>query len=91
MSTKLYVGNLPWSYTSDDLAQMFQAHGEVISANVVTDRMSGRSRGFGFVEMASQEEGQAAIAALNGSDASGRTLTVDVARERKPRTGGYND
>ena len=91
MSTKLYVGNLPWSYTSDDLAQMFQAHGEVISANVVTDRMSGRSRGFGFVEMASQEEGQSAISALNGSDAQGRTLTVDVARERKPRTGGYND
>ncbi|MBW2618471.1 MAG: RNA-binding protein [Deltaproteobacteria bacterium] len=85
MSTKIFVGNLPWSYSSDDLTQLFDAHGEVLSAKVITDRISGRSRGFGFVEMADEEEAKAAIAATNGTESEGRTLTVDVARERPPR------
>jgi len=85
MSTKIFVGNLPWSYSSDDLTQLFGAHGEVLSAKVITDRISGRSRGFGFVEMADDEEAKAAIAATNGTESEGRTLTVDVARERPPR------
>ncbi len=88
MSTKIYVGNLPWSCRSDDLRRMFEAHGEVDSAEVVTDRMSGRSRGFGFVVMSSDDEAKQAIQALNGSETDGRALTVDVARERKPRRPG---
>ena len=85
MSTKIFVGNLPWSYSSDDLAQLFDAHGEIISAKVITDRISGRSRGFGFVEMANDEEAKGAVGAVNGTEVEGRTLTVDVARERPPR------
>ena len=85
MSTKIFVGNLPWSFSSDDLTQLFDAHGEVLSAKVIVDRISGRSRGFGFVEMSSEEEAKVAIEAVNGTEAEGRTLTVDIARERPPR------
>ena len=84
----IYVGNLPFSYTSADLEKLFTKHGTVTSAQVVTDRTTGRSRGFGFVEMASDSEAQAAITALNGTDFGGRTLTVNEARPQEPRTGG---
>lgn len=82
---KIYVGNLPFETTDESLAQEFEVFGEVVSANVVVDRASGRSRGFGFVEMPAQAEAEAAIAGLNGKDMMGRTLTVN---ESKPREGG---
>jgi RNA recognition motif-containing protein len=88
MSRKIYVGNLPWSTTSSDLEQMFSAHGAVRSAEVISDRETGRSRGFGFVEMETDDGLQAAIAALNGHELNGRPLTVNEARERTPRPGG---
>jgi cold-inducible RNA-binding protein len=88
MARKIYVGNLPWSTTSADLEAMFAAHGAVRSAEVISDRETGRSRGFGFVEMESDEGSQAAIDALNGHDINGRALTVNEARERTPRPGG---
>ena len=88
MSRKIYVGNLPWSTTSSDLEQMFSPHGAVRSAEVISDRETGRSRGFGFVEMETDEGLQAAIAALNGHELNGRPLTVNEARERTPRPGG---
>ena len=81
----IYVGNLPFNVDDASLRTAFEAHGEVSSAQVVMDRETGRSRGFGFVEMPNQEQAQAAIAALNGSDLGGRTLNVNEAR---PRTGG---
>lgn len=84
MSKKIFVGNLPFSTTSETLKETFAAYGEVISAKVVTDRVSGRSRGFGFVEMPSAEA-DAAISALNGSELEGRPLRVDQANERPPR------
>ena len=84
MSNNIYDGNLPWSYSDDTLKELFEEHGEVTSAKVITDRMSGRSRGFGFVEMASGDEAAAAIEALNGYDAEGRELKVN---EAKPRDG----
>ncbi|HEX9642945.1 MAG TPA: RNA-binding protein [Acidimicrobiia bacterium] len=82
MSSKLYVGNLTFNTTSDDLKRLFAQHGEVRSAQVITDRDSGRSRGFGFVEMATSEEAKSAISALNGRDLDGRQLTVNEAKER---------
>ncbi|MDB5311313.1 MAG: recognition motif protein [Gemmataceae bacterium] len=85
MGTNIYVGNLPWSTTTDDLYTMFQQYGAVTRAQVITDRETGRSRGFGFVEMPNEAEAQAAIAALNNQDMDGRPLTVNVA---KPREGG---
>ena len=85
MATKLYVGNLPFQTTSDDLREHFAQAGNVESAQVVEDRMTGRSRGFGFVEMTSPEEAAAAIEQFNGKDFNGRNLTVNEAR---PRTGG---
>lgn len=88
MAKRLYVGNLPWSATSASLEALFSAHGEVKSAEVVTDRETGRSRGFGFVEMATDEGGQKAIDALNGTEVDGRAITVNEARERAPRPGG---
>jgi RNA recognition motif-containing protein len=88
MSRKIYVGNLPWSTTSSDLVQMFSPHGAVRSAEVISDRETGRSRGFGFVEMETDDGLQAAIAALNGHELNGRPLTVNEARERTPRPGG---
>jgi len=86
----IYVGNIAYSTTEDDLREMFGAHGEVSSARVITDRDSGRSKGFGFVEMSDSESAQAAIDALNGKDLDGRTLTVNEARprEERPRSGG---
>ena len=82
---KIYVGNLPFETTDESLAQEFEVFGEVVSANVVVDRASGRSRGFGFVEMPAQAEAEAAIAGLNGKELMGRALTVN---ESKPREGG---
>ena len=88
MATKLYVGNLPFQTTSDDLRDHFAQAGNVESAQVVEDRMTGRSRGFGFVEMTSPEEAAAAIEQFNGKDFNGRNLTVNEARPRTDRGGG---
>src|SRR5438874_13078185 len=88
MGKKLYVGNLAYSVSSSDLESLFGAHGTVESAQVITDRDTGRSKGFGFVEMGSEAEAQAAIAALNGQDNGGRALTVNEARPREDRGGG---
>lgn len=85
---KLYVGGLPYSVSDSQLEELFASHGTVESARVITDRMTGRSRGFGFVEMAGDSEADAAIEALNGTSFGGRTLTVNEARERAPRGGG---
>ena len=82
MSTNIYVGNLTFDAKNDDLKSLFAPYGEVSSANVITDRDSGRSRGFGFVEMASKEAADSAISALNGKGHGGRQLTVNVARPR---------
>ena len=88
MASRLYVGNLPYNFTSQDLQQLFSAHGGVRSAEVIMDRMTGRSRGFGFVEMESDSASQAAIAALHEKDVAGRKMTVNEARERTPRGPG---
>lgn len=88
MSKKLYVGNLSYNVSSSDLQELFAAHGTVESAQVITDRESGRSKGFGFVEMSNDEEAQAAIRALNGQEHMGRPLTVNEARPREDRGGG---
>ncbi len=85
MGRKLYVGNLAYGVTDSDLQQMFEAHGTVQSAQVIMDRDTGRSKGFGFVEMGSDQEAQAAITALNGKEVDGRALTVNEAR---PKTDG---
>ncbi len=90
MGSKLYVGNLSYNTSSSELEQLFGQHGTVQSAEVIQDRDTGRSKGFGFVQMGSDEEAQAAIAALNGQDLDGRALTVNEAkpREDRPRGGG---
>ena len=90
MGKKLYVGNLSYGVDSSALEQLFAAHGTVESAQIITDRDTGRSKGFGFVEMGSDAEAQAAIAALNGQQHDGRALTVNEAkpREDRPRGGG---
>ena len=88
MATNIYVGNLPWSTTTDDLYAMFQQYGAVTRAQVVTDRETGRSRGFGFVEMANEAEANAAIAALNNQQMNGRPLTVNIAKPRESGGGG---
>ena len=82
---KLFVGGLPFATTDDELKELFSAHGSVASATVVRDRDSGRSKGFGFVEFESEDEGKAAQTALNGSDMGGRTITVDAARPKENR------
>jgi RNA recognition motif-containing protein len=87
MSSKIYVGGLPYATTDAQLQEIFSAHGTVESARVITDKFTGRSRGFGFVEMASQEEAQRAIQALNGTDLDGRNLTVNEARPQEKRSG----
>jgi RNA recognition motif-containing protein len=87
MSTKLYVGNLSFNTTSQDLESMFGEFGSVQSANLIEDRETGRSRGFGFVEMSSKEEGEAAIASMNGKEVDGRALTVNEAKPREDRGG----
>ena len=86
----IYVGNLSFDVTQDDLEQAFASHGEVASANIISDKFSGQSRGFGFVEMPKEEEARAAIAALNGADLKGREISVNEARPRndRPRGGG---
>ncbi len=83
MSTNIYVGNLSFNTTSTDLQNLFAQHGEVAKAQVITDRDTGRSRGFGFVEMTSAEEAQAAINSLNGQNVDGRDLTVNLAKPRR--------
>ena len=88
MGRKLYVGNLSYNVTSEDLQRMFAPHGTVQSAEVINDRATGRSKGFGFVEMSSDGEAQAAIAALNGQEHGGRALTVNEAKPRENRGGG---
>ena len=87
MGKKLYVGNLSYDVTDSALEQMFAAHGTVQSAQVIMDRDTGRSKGFGFVEMGSDQEAQAAIQALNGKDSDGRALTVNEAKPREDRGG----
>ncbi len=90
MSMKLYVGNLAFQTTSEDLQELFGQAGTVESASVVEDRETGRSRGFGFVEMSSKEEGTKAIEQFNGKEHNGRSLTVNEARPREERGGGGN-
>ena len=91
MGRRLYVGNLSYNVDSSQLEQLFSQHGSVSSAEVISDRDTGRSKGFGFVEMSSDDEAQAAIAALNGQEHDGRALTVNEAKPKEPRTntGGY--
>ncbi|HLH53367.1 MAG TPA: RNA-binding protein [Verrucomicrobiae bacterium] len=88
MSTKLFVGNLSFNTTENDLQDAFAAHGAVTEANLMTDRTTGRPRGFGFVTMATPEEAQKAIEAMNGANLDGRSLTVNEARPKTERAGG---
>src|SRR5215217_9767328 len=87
MGKKLYVGNLSYQVDSSELEQLFGQHGQVLSAQIINDRDTGRSKGFGFVEMSNDDEAQAAIAALNGQEHGGRALTVNEARPREERGG----
>ena len=95
MKKRIYVGNLSYSTTGEQLNEMFSAHGEVVEANLITDRNTGNSKGFGFIEMASEEDVAKAIEALNESEVDGRTIVVNEAKERVSRParggGGYND
>ena len=88
MSTKLFVGNLSFNTTENDLQDAFAAHGSVLQANLMTDRATGRSRGFAFVTMSTPEEAEQAIQALNGASLDGRNLTVNIAKPREERPGG---
>jgi hypothetical protein len=88
MAKRIYVGNLPWSYSNTDLEALFQPYGNVATAEVVMDRDSGRSRGFGFVQMANDADSEPAINGLNGADCNGRPLVVNEARERSTSSGG---
>ncbi len=88
MSSKIYVGGLPYATTDAQLQDLFATHGAVESARVITDKFTGRSRGFGFVEMVNSDEAQKAIQALNGTDFEGRNLTVNEARPQERRAGG---
>lgn len=88
MGSKLYVGNLSYNTSSSDLEQLFSQHGTVQSAEVIQDRETGRSKGFGFVQMGTDDEAQAAITALNGQEHDGRALTVNEAKPREERGGG---
>ncbi len=87
MGNKLYVGGLPFSTTEGQLEEIFSAHGTVESARVITDKLTGRSRGFGFVEMSSSGEAQKAIESVNGTEVEGRSLTVNEARPQEKRSG----
>ena len=89
MGKKLYVGNLGYDVSNSDLEQLFAPHGTVESAQVIQDRSTGQSKGFGFVEMGSAQDAQAAINALNGQDQGGRALKVSEAKPRESRSGGY--
>lgn len=88
MGTKLYVGGLPYAATESELTTLFATHGTVESARIIADKFTGQSKGFGFVEMSTAAEAQAAITALNGSEMGGRSLTVNEARPMEPRSGG---
>src|SRR5438132_1983474 len=88
MNTKLFVGNLSFNTTENDLQDAFAAHGQVVQTNLMMDRDTGRPRGFAFVTMGSPEEAKKAMEALNGATMDGRALTVNEAREREPRSGG---
>jgi RNA recognition motif-containing protein len=88
MGSKIYVGGLPYAATEQQLSDLFAQHGAVESARVITDKFTGQSRGFGFVEMTTSEDAQKAIGALNGTQMDGRTLTVNEAKPMEPRTGG---
>lgn len=88
MAKRIYVGNLPWAYGDSELEELFKQYGDVASAEVIMDRETGRSRGFGFVQMANDADMEAAINALNGHDVGGRPLVVNEARERSPRPSG---
>lgn len=88
MTSNLYVGNLPFDATEDDLRELFEAQGEVVSVKVITDRETGRPRGFGFVEMQEAEEAQKSIQSLDGQDFKGRNLKVNLAKPREDRSGG---
>lgn len=88
MNKKVYVGGLSYSVTDQQLRDLFSAHGSVESANVITDRDTDRSRGFGFVELGTQEEAQSAIESLNGTEHEGRTLTVNFSKPKPERSGG---
>jgi len=88
LGTKLYVGNLSYDISKNDLEQMFAVYGTVVSAQVITDRETQRSKGFGFIEMGTDQQAQAAISALNGKSVDGRALTVNEARPQEPRSGG---
>jgi RNA recognition motif-containing protein len=88
MAKNLYVGNLSFDTTKDKLQELFEAYGQVVSVNVITDRSTGRSRGFAFVEMATDRAASTAITALNGQEVDGRTLTVSEAKPRAPREEG---
>jgi RNA recognition motif-containing protein len=88
MNNKLFVGNLSFNATENDIQDAFAAHGTVLEANLMVDRVSGRPRGFAFVTMSTDEEAQKALSALNGSNLDGRSLTVNVARPREERSGG---
>ncbi len=88
MGSKIYVGGLPYSATESEVETLFGAHGTVESAKVITDKYTGQSRGFGFVEMSSPSEAQAAISALHSTEMGGRTLTVNEAKPMAPRSGG---
>lgn len=90
MGNKLYVGNLSFSVDEGSLQTMFAEHGTVQSAKIITDRDTGRSKGFGFVEMSNASEAQSAIEKMNGKEFSGRALTVNEARPQEPRFGGFN-
>ena len=90
MGSKIYVGGLPYSTSEQELSDLFAQHGAVQSAKVITDKYTGQSRGFGFVEMGSDAEAQAAIQALNGTELGGRSLTVNEAKPQAPRTGGFD-
>ena len=88
MGLKIYVGGLPYSASEQQLSDLFTAHGSVSSARIITDKLTGQSRGFGFVEMTTESEAKGAIEALNGTQMDGRTLTVNEARPQEPRSGG---
>ncbi len=88
MAFSIYVGNLPWRTTAEDLKALFEPYGEVENSRIITDRESGRSRGFGFVDMADEEAGKKAIAELNNYDYGGRPLTVNEAQSRQAAGGG---
>lgn len=87
-TSRLYVGGLPYATTEDELEELFAAHGSIESVRIITDRMTGRSKGFGFVEMSTTEEAEAAVENLNNTDLEGRTLVVNEARPREKRGGG---